>query len=266
VRNIAKIAARSVGLRRTHVAAARMFFERQGLATFPPSRPRNVGRILCYHSIDEPHTGVNDVRAKRFREQIELALDTGHRFVPAQHIASQGGSRDELSITFDDGCKSVLTRAAKILKEYRVPWTLFVVTNWSSHRESWMRDRFIDWAGIESLMKDGVEIGSHTRTHPDFGQIDPERMADELEGSRRDFEKKLGFAPSSFAIPLGQSMNWTAPAAAAARKAGYKFIYAQSERKRPEGTIARTFVTRFDSRRIFLALLGGAYDNWEEWV
>jgi hypothetical protein len=79
-------------------------------------------------------------------------------------------------------------------------------------------------------------------------------------------ERRLGFAPKTFAIPLGQSMNWTGECAAAARTAGYDIIYAQAEETRPAGTVARTFVTRFDHARIFRALLDGTFDRWEEWV
>jgi Polysaccharide deacetylase len=103
-------------------------------------------------------------------------------------------------------------------------------------------------------------------THPDFGQIDQEQAVDELETSRRAIERHLGFAPETFAIPLGQSMNWTPQAATAAKAAGYTIVYAQAEDTRPDGTVPRTFVTRFDGDRIFRALLGGAFDRWEEWV
>ena len=52
----------------------------------------------------------------------------------------------------------------------------------------------------------------------------------------------------------------------AANDAGYEIVYAQAEATRPEGTVARTFVTKFDGDRIFNALLKGKFDRWEEWV
>jgi peptidoglycan/xylan/chitin deacetylase (PgdA/CDA1 family) len=243
-----------------------MLIERHALATTRRPPQRQGGRILCYHSVEEPKMGVNDVRAAQLRQHIELMIRRGHRFVPAADIARSGGSPKDIAITFDDGCKSVLTHAAKIFAEYSIPWSLFVVTDWSAHTEEWSRSRFISWADIESLVRAGVDIGSHTRTHPDFGKIGRAQMVDELAGSRSEFQKRLGFSPISFAIPLGQSMNWTQEAGAVAREAGYKIIYAQAEDTRPHDTIPRTFVTRFDNRRIFSALLAGAYDRWEEWV
>ena len=79
-------------------------------------------------------------------------------------------------------------------------------------------------------------------------------------------EDRLGIVTTSFAIPFGQSKNWPELAARAAREVGYDVLLAQAEETRPAGTVARTFVTRFDGDRIFSALLGGAFDRWEERV
>jgi len=263
---LAKSAARRVGLRREHVAAVRMRIERHALARLARPVERTTGRILCYHSIDQAFTGVNDVAGDRFRGQIENALGQGYRFVPASRIAVGGGSAKDLAITFDDGWSSVATRAAEILGRFGIPWTLFVVTEWSSHSDEWARNRIVSWDAIERLVSQGVEIGSHSRTHPDFGRITRSQMADELAGSRAEIERRLGFRPSSFAIPLGQSMNWPAVATEIARDVGFEIVYAQAEETRPPNTTPRTFVTRFDSDRIFSALLRGAYDTWEEWA
>ena len=260
---------RVTGVQRHHVAAARMYCERQWLATTSngrSARARSAGRILCYHSIGQSVSGVNDVRPEQFRRQIDLASRSGFRFVAAAQIAQTGGSPKDLAITFDDGWASVLSEAAPILREYGIPWLLFVVTNWSDHKTDWAKEFILPWHDIERLMAQGAQIGSHSLTHPDFGAISRAQMIDELSGSREVIRQRLGFAPTTFAIPYGQSTNWPAAACEIAREAGYETVYAQAEETRPSGTIPRTFVTSFDRDRIFKALLRGAYDNWEEWV
>jgi len=267
MKNALKKFVHSAGLRRRHVAAARMYYERHLLATTAGAwSTRARGRILCYHSIGQAAGGVNDVEPERFRRQIELALRFGFRFVPAAQIASTGGTPMELAITFDDAWKSVLSEAAPILRDFGIPWLLFVVSSWSNHQSVWAKEHVLPWQDIERLMADGVQIGSHSATHPDFGLIERAQMIDELRGSREAIQRRLGFAPTSFAIPLGQSMNWVAAAGELAREVGYEIVYAQAEDTRPSGTVPRTFVTRFDGDRIFSALLRGAYDRWEEWV
>jgi peptidoglycan/xylan/chitin deacetylase (PgdA/CDA1 family) len=259
----------ATGLRRHHVATARMFCERQWLATISSStsiRTRTVGRILCYHSVGQAASGVNDVQPVQFRRHIELAAGLGYRFVAAAEIARTGGTPMDLAITFDDGWTSVLSQAAPILREYKVPWLLFVVSSWSDHQSAWAKEYILPWRDLDGLVAQGVEIGSHSATHPDFGSIDRARMVDELFGSRETIRKRLGISPITFAIPLGQSSNWTCAAGELAREAGYDFVYAQAEDARPRNTIPRSFVTRFDGDRIFHGLLRGVFDRWEEWV
>ena len=266
MKQILKGLARRAGLNRARVASARTCCERNVLATIGKRPARASGRILCYHSIGQPLWGVNDVSPGQFRRHLELALRAGYRVVPASEIVRTGGGPKELAVTFDDGLKSVLTTAAPILAEYGVPWSLFVVSGWADQQHPWGDDVMLRWDEIERLAAAGAEIGSHSVTHPDFRWLSPTEAADELGRSRRTIEERLGISPTTFAIPLGQSGNWSAENTAAARAAGYTTIFAQAEETRPAETVARTFVTCWDGDRVFRAALGGAFDRWEEWV
>jgi peptidoglycan/xylan/chitin deacetylase (PgdA/CDA1 family) len=257
---------RRTGLRRTHLAAARMCCERNALASFGRTRDRTVGRILCYHSVGQPLWGINDVSPAQLRRHIEICLNGGMRFVYASELARTGGGPGDLAITFDDGLRSVATHAAPILREYGIPWSLFAVSDWSELRGPWTTDVVLGWRDIEGLVAAGAELGSHSVTHPDFGLIDEAQIVDELGQSRQMIESRIGVKVDSFAIPLGQSMNWSLVAGRAAHREGYGIVYAQAEETRPLGTVARTFVTRFDGERIFRSLLAGAFDRWQEWV
>ncbi len=266
VKTALKFVARSAGIDRAKFASMRMCCERHVLARVGRSRKRYIGRILCYHTIGQEEWGVNDVTPSMFRRHIELALNAGYRFVPASEIAKTGGGAKDLAITFDDGMKSVLTNAAPILKEYSLPWTFFPVSEWTEQKVSHVEGKCMTWRDVEKLMADGAEMGSHSATHPDFGNIEYDQMVDELGGSRDLFERRLGYAPPTFAIPLGQSMNWKEMSMKAAKDAGYDVIYAQAEETRPGGTVPRTFISKFDGDRIFNSLLQGKFDRWEEWV
>jgi peptidoglycan/xylan/chitin deacetylase (PgdA/CDA1 family) len=264
--NAVKSLVKRLGLNRQGVEAARMLVERRALALAPQSRNRRGGRILCYHSVGQPAFGVNNVSPSRFRRQIELALALGHRFIPAAEIARTGGDDKDLAVTFDDALTSVMTVAAPILNAHQIPYSVFVVSEWSEHRHQWEQQNVLGWRDLERLRAEGVDLGSHSATHRDFGGLDAARAERELRDSRDTIEQRLGFAPDTLAIPFGQSANWRPDIDRIARDLGYKTIYAQAEDSRPRGTIPRTFVTRFDDQNIFQALLRGAYDRWEEWT
>ena len=254
------------GLRRQRVAAVRMCCERIALAAMARHQEAPCGRILCYHSVGTPAWGVNDVSPRRFAEQLRWLLHEGYRIVPAEQIARGNGGPRDVAITFDDNLASVGRNAAPVLAELGVPWTLFVVSDWAEGRHGFGDGVFLDWTAIERLAARGATIGSHSVSHPNFGTLDLAVAHEELGGARRAIESRLGLRPSSFAIPFGQSKNWRTPMQAAAEAAGYTLVYAQAGDTRPAGTVARTFVTRFDGRRLFRAALGGAFDRWEEWV
>jgi peptidoglycan/xylan/chitin deacetylase (PgdA/CDA1 family) len=250
---------------RQRAATTRLHYERMVLTMFGKRSEKSSGRLLCYHAVGQPEFGVNNASPERFRRQIEFALEKGHRFVPAAKIARGEGEARDLGITFDDGWRSVLTTAAPILREYKIPWTLFVATSFVDDHSDGRQSDSLRWEEILDLSNAGVEIGSHSVSHPDFARLDEQGVIDELERSRATIASRLGLLVDCFAIPFGQSNNWTPFAQEAALRAGYKLIYAQAVNTRPAGTIPRTFVTSIDGDWIFNALLEGAFDNWEEW-
>ena len=263
----AKAVLQKAGVRRERVAAARMAIERATLASLPrPGLERPGGRILAYHSVSQPRTGVNDVSLRRFERQLDVAIELGFEFVPALMIAHAGGTPKQLAITVDDAWTSVAEHIAPILRKRDIPWSLFVVSGWSDHADPWTRDDILNWGDLRKLIGGDLELGSHSVSHPDFGKLTPAEISRELEVSRAQITDQLGIVPKSFAIPYGQSENWTAEAHDIAMNIGYDTIYAQAEETSFPGTTSRTFVTKFDNDRIFRALLSGAFDNWEEWV
>ena len=227
--------------------------------------PARRGRILAYHSIGTPEWGVNDVSPRDFERHLQIAVDDGWSFAtPAEVIAEP--DKPQLALTFDDGLTSVLANALPVLRHHGIPATAFLVTGWADGRlPDSSRPLVLDWRGASALREGGMSLASHSVTHPDFGRLEPGEARRELETSREQLRRVLDAETDEFAIPLGQSSNWTQAAGLAAAEAGYTTVYAQCVNTRPEGTIERTFITRIDRPVLFRAALAGAYDDWEEW-
>jgi peptidoglycan/xylan/chitin deacetylase (PgdA/CDA1 family) len=258
-----KTVARAFGFRRRRLVDARLRCERALIPAIRPRRTAALGRVLCYHSVGTNEWGVNDVPAPLFRSQLECALELGFRFVPAEAIAAGRGGERDLAVTFDDGLMSVYDNAAPILADRHIPWSLFIVCDWADGNHE-RPDLFMGWTEIRQAAFAGAMIGSHSMTHADFGRLDLDGARAELMNSRRVIAQRLGAAPDSFAIPFGQSRNWRPELSRLAGLLGYRTIYAQAVDTRTEGTVSRTFVTRYDSQRVFRAALEGAFDHWEE--
>ena len=58
------------------------------------------------------------------------------------------------------------------------------------------------WAEVKELQKYGIDIGSHTVTHPQLNYLRKSDIHDELEISKDTIEQKLGQRVYSFSYPF----------------------------------------------------------------
>lgn len=77
------------------------------------------------------------------------------------------------------------------------------------------------WAQIREMADAGIEIGSHTRTHPRLSLLSDEAVRVEIEGSKHDIEAQLSRPVTSFAYPHGRSSDFDERCRMAVRIAGY---------------------------------------------
>ncbi len=171
--------------------------------------------ILIYH-----HIGVRTeplghrrlwVSTERFREQMAFLVQAGYRslgLTEAVRAFSAGDpSLDRAAVlTFDDGYANFLDEAYPVLREFRLKATVFVVAREVGGESRWdvgTHSRLLGWSDLTSLHKEGVEIGSHTLTHPWLTRIAAGAARDEILRSRGEIEEKLGAAVTSFAYPYG---------------------------------------------------------------
>jgi len=68
--------------------------------------------------------------------------------------------------------------------------------------------RLADWREIKTLDQTILEVGSHTRHHPDCANLSsPEEFAAELQGSKADIEAQMGYTIDHFCYPAGSYDN-----------------------------------------------------------
>jgi len=132
-------------------------------------------------------------------------------------------------LTFDDGYDDFFEFAWPILRKYRFSATVFVVAGRIGQISDWSDERaaLLSSHRIQELSANGIEIGSHTHTHPSLLTIDSERIVQECAESRLTLEKLLGQPIKSLAYPYGGVDEATAHLAGAC---GYEFAFAVGHR------------------------------------
>jgi peptidoglycan/xylan/chitin deacetylase (PgdA/CDA1 family) len=201
--------------------------------------------VLCYHAVSERWPAALSITPERLEHHLRLLVRRGYRGATFSEAVGGGERGKTLAVTFDDAFASVLRLGRPVLAELGLPGTVFVPTafpdagrplRWPGI-EQWVDGPHgeelepMSWGELRGLADAGWEIGSHTRTHPHLTQIDDERLADELEGSRADCEARLGLPCRSLAYPYGDVDRRVVAAAAAA---GYGAAGALPDRMTPE--------------------------------
>lgn len=192
--------------------------------------------ILYYHSVGKDSLSVQPAV---FRAQLSYLKDHGYRVVGVKEWLARarnaGTAEKYVAITFDDGFESVLENALPALKEFGYSATLFIVpgyvgtTLWGDPRtRTWSSEKqsgriacpMMTWKQIAELGAAGMEIASHTLSHPNLTDISEEVAKREICDSKTFLEDKLGIAIEGFCYPRG-CQNETL--ANFVRQSGYRY-------------------------------------------
>lgn len=184
----------------------------ESLAVVAQSSRRSIALpILMYHridSLDEPD--LTDIRRRRTVVPADFAAQMEWLHRQGFHAITQLQALEALElgiplpakpilITFDDGYRDVVERAAPVLARLRMPATAYVITGLISGPDP----SFLTWKDLLALERQGIEIGSHTVTHRNLTLLSDREALAELRVSRRDLERHLGHAVPWFAYPHG---------------------------------------------------------------
>ena len=115
-------------------------------------------------------------------------------------------------LTFDDGFRNFHDAGMPVLARHGFTATVFIVSDYMGRRNDWEippvglgSREILTWSQEVELSANGIEIGSHTRTHPDLRRLSETKAQHEITGSRIEIEDHLGQQIQSFAYPFGET-------------------------------------------------------------
>lgn len=174
--------------------------------------------VLFYHRVADDGPNPWTISCADFTWQIEWLranVDVISLAEAQRRLRAGESRRPAACITFDDGYADNCRHALPLLVKERIPFTYFVSTDYVFLNRPFPHDVARGEPHVpntleqlRSLAAAGVEIGAHTRTHPDLARIeDKRRLQDEISGSARDLEDAVGRPVRYFAFPFGQRSN-----------------------------------------------------------
>lgn len=157
------------------------------------------------------------VTPEDFARQMDCIASSGYRGIAlcealAHREATREWPRQSVVLTFDDGFRNFYDEAMPVLARHGFKGTVFIVSDHMGGHNDWetplpglgSRD-ILTWQQAIELADAGIEIGSHTKTHPDLRRLSEAEAQREIAGSREEIESHLGQAVKSFAYPFGET-------------------------------------------------------------
>ena len=188
--------------------------------------------VLCYHAVSTHWNDPLAVDVVTLRRQLRLLLQAGMR--PADGDDVLANRRRSFHVTFDDAYRN-FGAALPVLRDLEVRGSVFVCTGLASDGRAFhvpeLEGRVGDaagelltmpWQTLRELADHGIEIGSHTVSHPHLPELSDGELLRELVDSREEIETRLGRPCRFLAYPYGDN---DARVRAAARRAGYVAAY-----------------------------------------
>jgi peptidoglycan/xylan/chitin deacetylase (PgdA/CDA1 family) len=189
--------------------------------------------VLSYHAISDRWPHQLSVTAEALESQLRLLLQRGYR--PVTAAEALGGEGKLLHVTFDDAFTSV-HEVVSVLERLGVPATIFACTGYAddprplgipeladelhTHPEEL---RTMSWDELRALDGEhGIEVESHTVSHPHLPSLSDPELEEELTASKRRLEEELARPCRFLAYPFG---DCDGRVRAAARAAGYEAAF-----------------------------------------
>jgi peptidoglycan/xylan/chitin deacetylase (PgdA/CDA1 family) len=171
--------------------------------------------VLCYHAAAASWHHVLSTEPALIERQVKAVLRSGFRAATSAEVAARPDA-PLLHVTFDDAYRSVAD-AVDVLAKLGVPATVFVCTAFADaggvtaipelakdaarHPEELAT---MGWDELRALAARGVEIGSHTVSHPHLPELSTDEIRRELVESRRRIEAEIGKPCRTLAYPYGE--------------------------------------------------------------
>jgi len=194
-------------------------------------------RVLHYHCVSERRRSDENVTESQFRKQMDFLQGHYSLISLAEAVASlekEGlPSRPSAALTFDDGYQDNYEIVYPLLRERKIPVTIFLLTGGEGEerRLSFMveggpQERLLSWEEVRRMAASGaVEFGSHGQSHSPLADLSSEKLAGEVRGSKEKIESETSLRVSFFSYPFGTRIDFDSRVKAAVKQAGYRAAF-----------------------------------------
>jgi peptidoglycan/xylan/chitin deacetylase (PgdA/CDA1 family) len=196
--------------------------------------------ILTYHYI-RISTDVHDrlgfalsVTPYDFGAQMDWLAHNGYHPITTEDLYSylngtSGLPSRPVILTFDDGYTDFYTAALPILRAHDFKAVAYIISGYMG------QPGYMTASQVAEADRQGIEIGSHTMSHPDLARLAAATVHAEVTGSKQSLEAIVGHPVVSFCYPSGRFTSFVVGEVAAAgyhdaTTTAFGFVHTMSDR------------------------------------
>lgn len=176
--------------------------------------------ILMYHHVrdfDDPNDqiGTNlSVSVSDFSDELDFIKSNGYNAINFIDLANGNIPINPIILTFDDGYDNFYANAYPLLKSKSMTAVTYVIVD-SIGKTGYMTE-----SNIVDLSQNGIEIGSHTLSHPNLTGLSESKLNTEVVESKKILETLISSKIYSICYPAGKYNEATETAV---KNAGYLY-------------------------------------------
>ncbi|TSC93131.1 MAG: polysaccharide deacetylase [Candidatus Berkelbacteria bacterium Licking1014_7] len=179
-------------------------FVRERGNNFQNINEKNPAAILMYHYVRNVDKNIDptgfslSVSPTDFRAQIDY-LSQNYNIIDFGDFTRGNIPDRAVILTFDDGYQDFYDNVLPVLREYKAPATIYIIT------EKIGQSGYLSAREILLLSKTNlITIGSHTVSHPNLSTANISNQIREISESRKTLEKITGQKIENVSFPSGK--------------------------------------------------------------
>jgi len=122
-------------------------------------------------------------------------------FLVALSVSNDSSNERYVILNFDDNRKSQFTQVKPILDKYGFKATFYVVCKYLDNKKGYM-----NWTELETLHKEGHDIGSHTMNHANLSDSSIKSLEYQI-GKSKECLQEHGINATTFAYPFDKGWD-----------------------------------------------------------
>lgn len=162
------------------------------------------GTIFVLHRFDDDRYPSTNISTEWLKKYFDYINENGYEVVSLDKINEKIKKKEEIpeswvSFTIDDAYKSFYDNGLPVFKEYKFPFTLFVLTEATDKNYP----DYMNWEEINETGKYG-SIGIHSYSHPHLTKISKEEVIEDTKKAMELISKNVENGKSYYAYPYGE--------------------------------------------------------------